>query len=203
MSDRSLPRKSSAAAPLRERRARRAARAGSLPWLKGLLARPLQLRRADGALRPMLVDRRRSAAQIEADTRRQLCEGLKSLLIAHGLAQPRGVMRDLIRVRSRLAEAGWSGVAALPSAVLGPAVVQLQMLRSIEPAAAWAEMADRLRVLKAAAEVREDAAPHVHEPAGSALAVDVSECPHEHFEEAERSWGGVAPPLPGDRDHGR
>jgi len=178
--------KASSRRPERERRAPRG-RAGSVRWLKGLLGRPVGLERRDGQLHVTLVDRRRPPEVVEADAVNRLCAELSERLLAHGNDHAAVVMRHLVAVQDTLSKRGWSGVQALTSTLLGKAIEQAQMLATHEPSRGMVELIERLRVLRAAAEVREERNPRPASDQGG-VDVEVSETTHEEFENTERSW---------------
>ena len=185
--------KASSRRPVRERRAPRGS-PGSVRWLKGLLGRPVGLERRDGQLHITLVDRRRPPEVVEADAVNRLCAELRARLLAHGNDHAAVVMRHLVAVHDTLSKRGWSGVEALTSTLLGKALDQAQMLATHEPSRGMADLIERLRVLRAAAQVREERSPR---PASGQSAVDleVSETTHEEFENTERSWEQTSSPA--------
>ena len=179
--------------PDRDRRAPRS-KAGSVHWLKGLLGRPLGLERRGGQLHITLVDRRRPPEVVEADAVNRLCAELRARLLAHGNEHAAVVMRHLVAVHDTLSKRGWNGVEALTSTLLGKALDQAQMLATHEPSRGMVDLIERLRVLRTAAEVREERSPR---PANGQSAVDleVSETTHEEFENTERSWEQTSSPA--------
>jgi hypothetical protein len=140
--------------PRVERRAPRG-RTGSLRWLQSLLGRPLALEQRDGKLHITLVDRRRPPELIRAQQRAALCEELRLRLAEHGERHV-AVLRPLVAVHDALSGPGWEAVARLPSAMLARAHMQLLMLTGREPSNLLADLAERVRLLQAAAEARED-----------------------------------------------
>jgi hypothetical protein len=76
-------------------------------------------------------------------------------LLEHG-EQHVAVLRPLVAVHEALSLEGWDRVARLPSALLAKAHLQLLMLLGREPSAALASLADRLRLVQTAAELREE-----------------------------------------------
>ncbi len=198
MSKRSSIRKPASDKPALERRAPRG-KPGSLSWIRGLMGRPLALERRDGKLHMTLVERRRSAAELEAQALEQLRHELQTRLVAHDVGHAARVMRHLVFVHDELGRKGWAGVAQMSSQVLGKALVQVEMLGSAERSRPLRQMADKLRLLKVAAEVRQEQqerdpqqAPQPQAPAAGE--VEVSESTHEAFEASERSWVGTLPP---------
>jgi hypothetical protein len=192
MSKRPSVRKSSSQKPAVERRSPRG-RPGSLSWMRGLLGRPLALERRDGKLHMTLLDRRRSPAEIEAQALEQLRHEVQTRLLAHEVDHAARVMRHLVFVHDELGRKGWAGVAEMSSDVLGKALVQVDMLGSDERSGLLREMADRLRLLKVAAEVREERRPPQAQAPADGV-VEISETTHEAFQETERSWVGTLPP---------
>jgi hypothetical protein len=185
--------KSSSRKPAQERRAPRG-RPGSVRWLKSLLGRPLGLERRDGQLHIALVERRRPPEVVEADAVQRLCAELRARLLAHGNDHAAVVMRHLVAVHDTLSKRGWSGVEALTSTLLGKALDQAQMLATHEPSRGMVELIERLRVLRAAAQVREERNPTPARGADAAE-MEVSETTHEEFENTERSWEQTSSPA--------
>ena len=170
---------------------------GSLSWLKSLFGRPLSMIRLDGKWQLVLGERR--ALPLDAPPPlTQLRMELRERLLAHSHHHAAKVMRHLVQVHDELGRKGWPGVEAMPSMVLGRALVQAEMLASDEPSRGLAVLVDRLRVIHVAAQLREERQARY---AGQARSVEVSEATHEEFEETERSWVGVLPPgLPRPED---
>ena len=174
--------------PLRDRRLPLGA-PGSVRWLKGLLGRPLELRRRDGQLHVTLVDRRRSPERVHADELALVREELRARLLSQEPDHVASVMRHLVFVHDALAREGWPGLEALPSRLLGKALVQTQMLVSQLASDRLALLIDRLRVAKVTAEVREQhgkQGPHTATP-GTPAAVEISEATQADFEATQRS----------------
>ena len=174
--------------PLRDRRLPLGA-PGSVRWLKGLLGRPLELRRRDGQLHVTLVDRRRSPERVHADELALVREELRARLLSQEPDHVASVMRHLVFVHDALAREGWPGLEALPSRLLGKALVQTQMLVSQSASYRLALLIDRLRVAKVTAEVREQhgkQGPHTATP-GTPAAVEISEATQADFEATQRS----------------
>lgn len=187
MADRTPPRKTSRKQPLIDRRATTTpGDSGSLRKVKGALGRPLGLERREGQLHIVLVERRSTApadqapllAKIRAELRTRLAD-----LIDTPAAR---LMRHLGFVAVELDRKGWAGVEALPASVVGRAIVQAEMLASEDSSNLLAIFIDRLRLLKAAAEVREERALRLQSLDDATLVV--SEATHEEFEESQRSW---------------
>ncbi len=178
--------------PLRDRRAPRGT-TGSVRWVQGLLGRPLGLERRAGQLHLTLLDRRRPPEVVEADAVARLCAELRARLLDHENHHTAAVMRHLVAVHDTLLKRGWTGVQALSSKLLGKALLQAQMLASDEASRRMSEFIERLRVLQAAADVREERALK----AGAAVGegdVEVTEATQEDFESTERSWVATQPP---------
>lgn len=172
---------------------------GTLRKVKGALGRPLGLERKGGQLRVVLVERRRTApadqapmlARIRAELRERL-EDLADTPAEH-------LMRHLGFVGAELERRGWSGVEALPGSVLGKALVQAEMLASGNPSELLTIFVERLRLLKVAAEVREERASRLAGLDDASLVV--SESTHEDFEASLRSWAdSLAADMGGARD---
>jgi hypothetical protein len=181
--------RSSRRRPLEERRKQPGA-PGSMRWLGGILGRPLALDNAAGVPRIVLVERRKAGEPNDRVPTAQMCEELRSRLLGHGLGDTARVMRHLALVHDQLTSKGWAGVDALPSRVLGRAVVQAQMLTAHEPSLALAQLAHRLRVVKVGVELREERQRN----AAADGQVEISEVTHEEFARSAMDW--QASPLP-------
>ncbi len=203
--------------PAVERRADPAT-AGSLHQLKGLLARPIGLEQRAGRWHVVLVERRVTPEVAAPPTLTQQRTELRARLMAHRIDHAELVMRHLVFVHDELGKRGWPGVEALPAALLGKALVQAKLLVSDDPSPAMVSLIDRLRLVRAGAELREEraatreresqwqaaAAQPIPEPQDKAPArrheaapgpdTVVSEATHEEFEEVERSWVEAPPP---------
>ena len=191
MSDRPPPNKKTSRRrqPLVDRRAPDTGSdaAGSLRKVKGALGRPMRLERRNGQLHIVLVERRRTApadqapllAKIRADLRARLAD-----LVDTPAAR---LMRHLGLVSAELDRKGWPGVQALPGSVLDKALVQSEMLASEEPSDLLEIFIDRLRLLKVAAEVREERQSGSLKDLDDAALV-VSEATQEEFDASQRSW---------------
>lgn len=174
---------------------RRAPRGGPVTtnWLKQLIGRPLTLEGRGVQLRVAMAERRRPPEVIEAEA----VEYLRGQLVARmGAAENRRaakVMRQLRQVHDVLGTDGWAGVNLLPSAVLGKARVQAQMLLGATPSSTVTAFIERLRLLQGASSVREErhhqSSAH---PRGSS--VEVSEVSHEEFEAMTRQGADSEPP---------
>jgi hypothetical protein len=198
-----------------DRRGRRDRRApagpvGSLRWIKSILARPLTLeRRADG-LHVTLVERRRSPEVIQAESMARLREELQQRLLAQEHEHVDRTMRHLVFVHEVLGRHGWPGLQAMESRVLRRAGVQLKMLLEHEPSPRLARFVDKLRLLQAGAEAREERLQASGAATGSAKAgppelderdvtrapahaIEVSEVSAEEFHESQRIWDATAP----------
>ncbi len=171
--------------PRAERRAPRG-RTGSLRWLRGLLGRPVALEQRDGKLHLTLVERRRPPAQIAAEARAALCEELRLRLAEHGERHV-AVLRPLVAVHDALAGEGWGRVGRLPQALLAKAHMQLLMLLGREPSDALAAMAERLRLVQAAAVAREDRERRDGVRDDDWLVV-VEDAEPTEYDELERAW---------------
>ena len=174
---------------------------GPLRWVKGVLGRELGLERRGSQLHVVLIDRRRAPSVAQPPSISQLCAELRARLLAHERDHAAQAMRHLVLVHDELGRKGWSGVEALPGQVMNKALVEAEMLTGQESSPFLAVIIERLRVLKAGADMREDRKAHLRDlEKGEAL--EVSEATHEEFEEIERSWVGTLPAevvLP-DRD---
>ncbi|MDE2160406.1 MAG: hypothetical protein KGJ30_15940, partial [Burkholderiales bacterium] len=162
-----------------------------LRWLRNLFQRPFRLRWRGGIPRLAFVDRRgattadhpRALDALRAELERLLAEGHRS-----GASE---VLMPLRVVHHELGRRGWPGVEWLPARLLAKALAQAQLVAGGSPA--LAPLIDRLRLLKAAAEVREDRKARLQAHA-QAPQIEVSEATVEEFDAMERSWVGVLPP---------
>ena len=161
------------------------------------VGRPLALENGDGGPRIVLVERRKARDANDRVPTAQMCEELRSRLLGHELENATRVMRHLVLVHDQLTSKGWAGVEALPSRVLGLAVIQAQMLTTHEPSLALAQLSDRLRVAKVAVELREER----QRSAAADREVEVSEVTHEEFARSALDWqtGQSADGLPPER----
>jgi hypothetical protein len=175
--------------PLKERRKQPGA-PGSMRWLGGILGRPLAVESGAAGPRIVLVERRKARDDNHRVPTAQVCEELRSRLLGHELENATRVMRHLVLVHDQLASKGWAGVEALPSRVLGLAVIQAQMLTTHGPSLALAQLTDRLRVTKVAVELREERLRN----AAADRQVEVSEVTHEEFTRSALDWQASQPP---------
>lgn len=182
-----------------------------LKKLKGALGRPVALQWRNGQPHVVLVDRRSGARLQRSDV--HLCAELRARLLAQEADETSKLLRDLVEVHDKLTRAGWAAVSALPATKLHRAAMQAHMLSKDDPSPALAQLAERLRMEHAAAQMRDqkhrvvqasqpDATPDDADP-GDAHRVDVKETSYEEFEEVERSWTRTMPsdlaPLSADR----
>ena len=181
--------------PLKDRRAPQGAKItqGALSKLGSLLNRPLSVQRQGSLLRVVPVERRREPSVDKPPPLDQLRLELRARLMAQPHEQAAQVMRHLVFVHDELGRKGWRGVEALPSQVLGKALVQAEMLASEEPSPGLAAIVDRLCNLRVAAELREErrsrraSGEHDTRP-------EVSDSTQEEFEAVERHWTASQPP---------
>jgi hypothetical protein len=127
-----------------------------LRLLKNLWARPLGLQRQGLGLKVVLVERRRPPSPDEPPKLPQIRAALRERLLNHKHAHAAQVMRHLALVHDELGRAGWPGVEALPATVLGLATVQAEMLASEGHSSVMSHLVERLRIIKVAADVREE-----------------------------------------------
>ena len=169
---------------------RRAPRGGAVTtnWLKQLIGRPLTLERRGVQLRVAMAERRRPPEVIEAEAVAYLRSQLAARMGAAENRRAAKVMRQLRQVYDVLGTDGWAGVNLLPSAVLGKARVQAQMLLGTTPSSTVTAFIERLRLLQGASSVREER----HHQRGSS--VEVSEVSHEEFEAMTRQGADNEPP---------
>ena len=181
-------------APLEDRRAAPGSKgpASSLRWVKGALGRPLGLERRGSQLHVVLVDRRRKPAAEQPLSISHMRAELQVRLLAHEHGQAAHVMRHLVYVHDELGRKGWPGVEALPGQVVGKALVQAEMLASEESSASLVAIIERLRLLKAAADVREERKLQARSQDAEGK-LDVSEATQEDFEMTKRHWAGTEP----------
>ena len=178
-----------------ERRDRRAPAGppGSIRWMKSILGRPLTLqRRADG-LHVTLLDRRRSPEVIQAESMARLREELRLRLLELEHQHATTVMRHLVFVHDVLGRQGWAGVQAMNSSVLRKAVMQLQMLVEREPSKRLERLVERLRMMQAAAEAREERIQQHAQALAAGDSLQVTEASPEEFEASQREWEAIAP----------
>lgn len=180
-------------------------RLGSVRWARSLLARPLALeRRQGGRLELKLVDRRRTPEQIEAEAAEELRRELQVRLVAHEMSHAAKVMRHLVAVHDVLGRKGWNGVGRMSSRLLAKAALQARMLSAEEESANLLQMAERLLLLSAASQVREEleAAARARAEGDGEAALEISEASAEDYEASERGWVGTVPQALTD-GHGR
>lgn len=200
MSERPVSRNLSATGRVKRERRGQVGPFGSLSWARSLLGRPIALERRDGKLHVALVERRRSPERREADALNALRSELHARLIAGNVDEAARHMRHLVFVLDALGR-GWEAVGQLPSKVLDKATMQAHRLVIEEPSPLLAEMIDRLRLLKVAAEVREDKSPAAARTTAAEdlrtldgdTAVDQRELTAEEAEAAEAGWVGTIP----------
>lgn len=147
-----------AEAPIEDRRTPASARGigVALRRLKGLLRRPLRLQRHGLQWHVVLVDRRLRPSPDEPPSQAQLLAELSARLLAIEHQHAAAGMRQLVRVHDELWRKGWPGVEGLSAWDLQRALAQGELLASLEASPAMTMLVDRLRLLKAAAEVREE-----------------------------------------------
>lgn len=130
--------------------------AAAFKRLKGLLKRPIRLQRRGLQWEIVVVDRRRRDKPALPPALREVVDELGARLLALDESHAVHGMRHLIAVHHALRRQGWPGVEALPSADLRRALLQLELLVSLEPSRALALLQQRLRLSEAAAQARED-----------------------------------------------
>ncbi len=127
----------------------------SLRRLKGALGRPLTLRKVNGRLHIVLVDRRTALREAQPSLD-QIRSDLRTRLVVLPTEQAVRVLHPLVQVHDELVSAGWEGVGRLPNTVIRKALEQALMLQQDDPSAALGLAIGQLRLFKAAAEVRAD-----------------------------------------------
>ncbi len=175
----------------------------SARWLRGLLVRPLALKRRGLQWDIVLVDRRlpreSSVSAVES-----VREELRMRLLGQDHLADEQSLIHLEHVYDALGRNGWDAVEALSARTLGKSLLHTQMLLAEQDSEPLAQMRDRLRAALTAAESREERQKHQVSKAGArpGPAVEVSEATHEDFESSERSWAGAAPQgaAPAGRD---
>jgi hypothetical protein len=125
--------------------------------LRGFLRRPLGLRRRGWQWDIVFVERRRNPPHYGLELA-NICAELRIRLAALDREHVMKSMRALVRVYEELKRRGWPGVEAMSARRLERAARQARALYDLEPSAALARLADRLRLIQAAAEAREERA---------------------------------------------
>jgi hypothetical protein len=166
----------------------------SLRRLKGMLKRPLRLQRSGLQWHIVLVDRRRNAPH-QPPSQAQLLSELSARLLAIDDEHAAAGMRQVVRLHDMLRRKGWSGVEMMSARELGRAVAQCELLASVEASPAMSMLVERLRILKAAAEVREErrAAARLEQLDGQ---VEVTETGFDAFHDTQRGWVDTVAPEP-------
>ena len=163
---------------------------------KGALGRPLRVERRGLQFHVVLVDRRRApraAAPLSVD---QMRTELRERLLVHEHDHAAEVMRHLVFVHDILGRKGWVGVEALPARTISQALVQAEMLVSQESSKALTKMIERLRVLKVAADIRDERKPQggiESDGLENPNSLLVSELADEDIEALRRDWGDSLP----------
>jgi hypothetical protein len=181
--------------PPKDRRAPPGAKtkAGSLRHLKGLLGRPMVLQRQGGRLQVALVERRRAPSPDQPPPLSQVCAELRALLLAQDAVATQ-TMRHLVLVHDALGSQGWPAVKALSRSIQRKALVQAEMLASVEPLPALDAIIEQLRLLAGSADKTEASAARPHDfEVGQTL--EVSETTYAEYEDMERGWTGTVPSM--------
>jgi len=163
--------------------------APALSRLKGALGRPIGLERRDGGLHVVLVDRRRRPSHPLAD----LCAELGARVLDHQDSAGTPSMNDLVGVHDALERRGWDGVAPLSAGTLKRALLQAELLTAQDTTPTLSALVDKLRMLHAAAEARDDRL--TRRTTAISEHADISESTHEEFEAASRVWSESTPVL--------
>lgn len=191
------PRKRLAIARLPEvdRRAGHGERGLAAWWrrLKGTLKRPLRIERRGLQWHVELVDRRRSGEPFKPGSEVRLVAELRARLLAIEHHHAAAAMRQLVRVHDELRRSGWRGVEHMSARDLGRALVQAELLASLEASRSMSLLVDKLRIFKTGAELRQErrAAHRAESYEGN---VDVSETSFEDFHVTERARRDAGPP---------
>ena len=155
--------------------------------LRGALKRPLRLERRGLHWHIVLVDRRRNPSPLAAPTEAQQLSELSARLLAIDHEHATAGMRHLVALRSKLRRKGWGAVEAMSARDLARALTQCELLASLEPSPAMSALVERLRILKAAAEVREERRALARADDLQAQ-VEVTETSFDAFHDTERGW---------------
>jgi hypothetical protein len=172
----------------------------ALRRLLGALKRPLRLQWRGLQLHVVLVDRRSNPSPLAAPSEAQLLAELGVRLLAIDHEHAATGMRQLVLVHDKLRREGWSGVETLTTRDLGRALAQCELLASLEHSPAMSMLAERLRILKTAAEVRDERRPalraegpeELRGPQGPEGQVEVTETSFDAFHDTHRSGLGMA-----------
>ncbi|MEI7464307.1 MAG: hypothetical protein WCJ87_03105 [Burkholderiales bacterium] len=177
--------------PGHERRATRGP-LSSARWLRGLLVRPLALKRRGLQWDIVLVDRR-LPRESPVSAVESVREALRLRLLRQGPHADEQSLIHLEQVYDALGRNGWDAVEALSARTLGKSLLHMQMMLDEQDSEPLAQMRDRLRAALMAAESREEGHKHQVSKAGAkpGPAVEVSEATHEDFEASERRWAGA------------
>lgn len=162
-------------------------------WMRSLLGRPLALQRRPDGVHVTLLERRRSPEVVQAESMMRLREELRLRLLDLEHRHATTAMRHLVFVHDVLGRKGWAGVQDLKSTVLRMAIVQTQMLVEREPSKRLDRFADRLRMIQAAAEAREERLQQHAQALAAGAALQVSEATPEEFEASQRDWDATLP----------
>ncbi len=133
---------------------------GLLPHLRrlrGMLRRPLGLRRRGWQWEIVFVERRRNPPHYGLELA-NICSEMRVRLAALDREHVMKSMRPLVRVYEELRRRGWPGVEAMSARHLERAARQARELHDQEPSAPLARLAERLRLMQAAAEARDERA---------------------------------------------
>jgi hypothetical protein len=165
---------------------------GSLGWVKGVLGRSIGLEQRRNQLHVVLVDGQRSPAADKLQTPLQQMRGeLRTRLLVHDPATQ--AVRNLVVIYEELGRSGgWSGVQALPRAVLDKALAEAEMQDIQDPTPLMSMIIEKLRELGNAATIRAEHQAEMRE-AEEIEIPEVSEATHEEWELMERSWIGTVP----------
>ncbi|MDO9313104.1 MAG: hypothetical protein Q7T97_00985 [Burkholderiaceae bacterium] len=160
--------------------------------VKGALGRPLRVERRGLQFHLVLGDRRRTPRSVDPLSVTQMCAELRERLLVHEHDHAAEVMRHLVFVHDVLGRKGWDAIEALPARTIGKALVQAEMLVSQQGSQALTRLIERLRVLKVAADLRDERKAGSHD-ASDEKSMQVSESTHEDVEDIQRHWGGGLP----------
>lgn len=162
--------------------------------LKGVLKRPLRLERRGLHWLVVVVDRRRSPSPLAVPSEAQLLSELRARLLAIDHEHAANGMRQLVALHGKLRRKGWGAVEAMAARDLARALAQCELLASLEASPAMSMLIERLRLLKAASEAREErrARARADELDGQAEVIETS---FDAFHETERGWLDTVAPA--------
>jgi hypothetical protein len=169
------------------------AKRGSLRWVREVLGRSLRLEQTRQTTQPSSADpRTQSPPTLVIQQRAEL----GARLLVHDPATQ--VVRHLFLVHDELRAGGWAAVEALPTALVGRAAAEAELLAIDEPSHLLGTIIDALRAIELAARVRAERAERNAREALEAQwdlpkVPEVSDTNFDEYELMERSWAGTVP----------